>query len=117
MLKGSAESSGFCAAQGQQIVQRNAEPLLGVLPEVLLDERGSEPVKTSGHRGVGGEKIARPGDRQCGFKGLACLFHEGAGPLQHRERRVPFIQVADLRLQAPARAAGAIHRSPAAAPA
>ena len=71
---------------------------LGIPPEVLLDEGGSETVKAGGHRRVGGEEIARSCNRQRHFEGLPCLFHEVAGTFQDGERRVAFIQVTDLRL-------------------
>ncbi len=87
------------AAQSQQIVKRNAELLFGILPKVLLDEGGRKTVETGGHRRVGGEEIARSSRSQRHFEGLPCLFHEAAGALQHGERRVPFIQVTDLRLE------------------
>ena len=47
------------AAQGQQIVERNAELLLRIPAEVLFDESRSETVKAGGHCRVGGEKISR----------------------------------------------------------
>ncbi|MFO7947457.1 MAG: homocysteine biosynthesis protein, partial [Armatimonadota bacterium] len=44
------------APKGQQIVKRDAEPLLSVPTEVLLDEGRGETVKTGGHRRVGGKE-------------------------------------------------------------
>jgi hypothetical protein len=90
---------GVLAAKGQQIVKRDPQLLFGIPAKVLLDQRGSKTVKTGGHRRVRGEEITRSGDRQCDFKGLPGLFHEGAGTLQNGERRVTFIQVTDLRLE------------------
>ena len=58
------------AAQGQQIVERDAELLLGITAEVLLDEGRSETVKAGGHRRVGGEEIPRSRDGQRDFEGL-----------------------------------------------
>ena len=86
------------AAQGQQIVKRNAELLFGIPPKVLLDEGRIKTVKAGGHRRVGGEEITRSCNRQRHFEGLPGLFHEVAGTFQDGERRVPFIQVTDLRL-------------------
>ena len=65
----------------------------------MLDEGGSETVKAGGHGRVGGEEITRSSDRQRDFEGLPCLFHEVAGTFQDGERRVPFIQMTDLRLE------------------
>ena len=79
-------------------MKRNAELLFGVTTEVLLDEGRSKTVKAGGHRRVGGEEIARSRDRQRDFEGLPGLLHEVAGAFQDGERRVPFIQVTDLRL-------------------
>ena len=88
------------AAQRQQIVQRDAELLFGVPPEVVFDESRSETVEAGGHRRVGGEEVARSRDGQCDFKRLPGLLHETAGALQHGERRMPFVQMADFRLDA-----------------
>ena len=88
------------AAQGQQIVDGNAELFLGVPTEVLLDESRSEAVKACSHRSVGGEKVARSRDGQRDFERLRGLLHETAGALQHGKGRMPFIQVTDFRLDA-----------------
>ena len=88
------------AAKGQQVVKSDAELLLGIPAEVLLDQRGRKTVKTGGHRRVGGEQIARSRDRQGDFERLPCVVHERAGAFQHGERRVSFIQVTDLRREA-----------------
>ena len=61
---------------------------------------GDKPVEAGRHRGVGGEEIARSRDGQRHLERLAGLFHEAAGALQHREGRVPFIEMTDFRLQA-----------------
>ena len=37
---------------------------------------------------------------QCDFEGLSGLFHKGSSPFQHGEGGMPFIQVADFRLDA-----------------
>src|SRR5664279_260409 len=79
-------------------MELNAELLRGVSTEVLLDEGRSETIKTGGHCRVGGEEVSCSGDRQRDFEGLPCPFHEVAGTFQDGERRVPFIQVTDLRL-------------------
>ena len=105
------------AAQGQQIVERDAELLLGITTEVLLDESRSETVKAGGHRRVGGEEVPRSRGGQRDFEGLPGLFHETAGALQHGEGRMPFIQVTDFRLDAERARAAAIRRSRAAVPA
>ena len=47
-------------AQRHQIVKRYGQFFGGIATQVLLDERRCEQVKTGGHRGVGGEDIARP---------------------------------------------------------
>ena len=88
------------AAQGQQIVEWYAELLLGIATEVLLDEGRRKTVKAGGHRRVGGEEVACSRDGQGDFEGLPGLFHETAGAFQHGEGRMPFIQVADFRLDA-----------------
>ena len=88
------------AAQGQQIVDGDAKLVLGVPTEVLLDEIRSEAVKAGGHRRVGGEKVPRSRDGQCDFERLPGLVHEGPGSFQNGERRMPFIQMADFRLDA-----------------
>ena len=57
------------ATQGQQILAGDAEPLLGIAAEVLLDERGSKTIEAGRHRRVGGEEVARAGDGQGASKG------------------------------------------------
>ena len=98
MLKLSDESAGFWRPRASKFVKRQCRASFGISAEVLLDQRGSKTVKTRGHRRVGGEEIARSCDRQRHFEGLPCLFHEIAGTLQDGERRVPFVQVTNLRL-------------------
>ena len=81
-------------------MERDAELLLGITTEVLLDEGRRETVEAGGHRGVGGEEVPRSCDRQRDFEGLPCLLHEAAGTFQDGKRRMPFVQVTDLRLDA-----------------
>ena len=81
-------------------MERDAELLLGIAAQVLLDERGGEAVEPRSHGRVGGEDVACSRDGQCDFEGLPGLLHEAAGAFQHRKGRMPFIQVADLRLDA-----------------
>src|SRR5208282_43068 len=86
------------AAQGEQVMELNAKPLLGVSTEVLLDESGRETVKARSHRRVGSEEIADSSRGERHFKGLAGLFHESAGAFQHGESRMAFIQVTNFRM-------------------
>ena len=69
------------AAKSQQVMERDAELLLGVPAQVLLDEGRSETVKAGRHRSVRGEEIADSGRGECHFEGLPGLFHEVAGAL------------------------------------
>ena len=62
-------------------MKRDAELLLGISAEVLLDEGGSETVKAGSYRRVGREEIAGAGRGQCHFEGLPGLFHKVAGAL------------------------------------
>ena len=117
MLKGSDESFGFWRPRASKSWREMPSLLLGITTEVLLDERRSETVKAGGHRRVGGEEVARSGDGQRDFEGLPGLFHEAARAFQHGEGRMPFIQVADFRLDAERARAAAIRRSRAAVPA
>ncbi len=61
---------------------------------------GREPIKAGRHRGVRGEEIPRSRDGERHLEGLRSLLHEAAGALQHREGRMPLVQMADLRLHA-----------------
>ena len=74
MLKALGRVVRVLAAQGQQVVERDAELLLGIAAEVLLDEGRSEAVEAGGHRRVGGEEVARPGDGQRDLEGLPGLL-------------------------------------------
>ena len=87
------------APQSHEIVKRNAEILFGMPPNVLFHEGRIETVKTGSHGRVSGKEIAGTSGRQSHRKGLPGLFHEVAGTFQNGERRVPFIQVTDLRLE------------------
>ena len=99
MLKGSDESSGFWRPKRQQVVERNAELLFRVSAKVLLDEVRSETVKAGCYCRMSREEIAGSSCRQRHLEGLSRFFHEAAGALQHRERRVAFIQMTDFRLE------------------
>ena len=59
-------------------------------------EKRSNPAATGG---VGGEEVAGARRGQRHVEGLPGFLHEMARALQHGERRVSFVQVADLRLQ------------------
>ena len=85
------------AAQGQQIVERDAKLGLGVPTEVLLDEGRSKTIEPGGHRRVRGEEVAGPRDGQRDLEGLTGLLHETPGAFQHGEGRMPFIQMAHVR--------------------
>ena len=100
MLKLSDESFGFWRPRASKSWSGDAELLLGIPTEVLLDESRSEAVKAGGHRRVGGEEVPRSRDGQRDFERLPGLFHESPGAFQNGERRMPFIQVADFRLDA-----------------
>ena len=100
MLKGSDESFGFCAAQSQQVLECDAELSVRITAEILLDQRRREPIEAGGHRGVRGKEVAGTRDGQRDLERLPGLLHEAAGSLQHRERGMAFVQVADFRLDA-----------------
>ncbi len=60
----------------------------------------SETIEAGSHRGVGGEKVSHSGDGQSDLEISPGFLHEASGAFQHREGRMPFIQVADFRLDA-----------------
>ena len=91
---------GIFAAQGQQVVERDAEFIRGIVTEVLFDERRRVTIKAGGHGRVRREKISRARGGQRDFKGLLDFLHETPGAFQHRKRRVTFIQVTDIGLDA-----------------
>src|SRR5208337_404964 len=66
----------------------------------LLDEGGSEAVKTGRHCRVGGKKVSRPRSCQRNFEGLCGLFHETVRAGKNRQRCMSFIQMANLRCEA-----------------
>ena len=49
---------------------------------------------------MGSEEVARPGDGQSDLEISPAFLHEASGAFQHRQGRMPFIQVADFRLDA-----------------
>ena len=99
-MKLSDESFGFWRPRASKSWSGNAEFLLGITTEVLLDESRSETVKAGGHCRVGGEEVPRSRDGQRDFERLRGLLHETAGALQHGKGRMPFVQVTDFRLDA-----------------
>jgi len=90
---------GVLAAQGQQIVEWNAEFMLGVSPKVRRDEGRHKTVKAGSHRRVGREEIPGARHGQCDIEGLAGLAHKTPGTFQYGKGRMSFIQVADVRLE------------------
>ena len=86
--------------RGQQTVEMDAEIVLGIAAEVLLDQSPREAIEAGGHCRVGGEQLPRLRNGQRHVKGLRCLQHETAGSLQHREGRMTLIEVTDFRLDA-----------------
>ena len=87
-------------AERQQVLQRDAELLFGVVAEILLDECRRKTIEAGLHRRMGGKEIARSRDRQCNFKGLPGLIDEIARTLQDGKCRMSLIQMADLRMDA-----------------
>ena len=100
MLKLSEESSGFLRPKGQQIVQWNAETLLGIGAEISLDEGWGETIKAGRYRRVGSEKVSARVVASATSKDWRCLLHETAGAFEHGEGRMPFIQVTYFRSEA-----------------
>ncbi len=78
-IEGLKRVSRVLAAQGQQIVERDAELVPGVRTEVMFDERRGEEVKTCGHRRVSGKEVACSRGGQRDFEGLSCLLRKGPG--------------------------------------
>jgi len=83
----------------QEIVETDPQAFLGIWPEVPLNEGRVEAVEAGRHRRVRGEDVSRARDRQGHVEGAPALLHEGPGALEHRERRVPLVEVADLGLE------------------
>ncbi len=71
MLKGSDASFGFPRPRASNSWTCNAELLVGITAEVLLDEGRSKTIETGSHRRVGGKEITRPRDRQRDVEWLA----------------------------------------------
>ena len=78
-------------------VQRHAKLVSGVRTKALVDERWSESIEPGSHRRVRREQIARSRHGQCHVEGLPGFHHEVASPLQHGERRMPLVQMTDIR--------------------
>ena len=86
------------ASQGEQLLDGDAQPLFGVMREVLFDERGRKQVGAGGHRRVGGEQVSGARGGQGGLERLARLLHEIARALQDGKCRMAFVEMANLRL-------------------
>jgi hypothetical protein len=65
-------------AQGQEIVEWDAEFVLSVPPKVGRDQGRCETVKACSHRRVGGEEIPSARYRQGDLEGLSGLAHKTA---------------------------------------
>src|SRR5213593_1023718 len=100
MLNGSFGSSGFSRPSASR--SRSPRPRCASasywLHEFFDDSRG-KAVEARRDRGVRGEGVSGPGDRQCDFEWLPGILCEAAGTLQHREGRVPLVEMADLGLE------------------
>jgi hypothetical protein len=70
-----------------------------VLAHEFFDDSRGKAVEARRDRGVRGEDVSGPGDRQCDFEWLPGILCEAAGTLQHREGRVPLVEMADLGLE------------------
>ena len=79
---------------------RDAELLLGVSAEILLDQGRCETVESGGDRRVGSEEIPCAGDGERDVEGLPVRLHEAAGAFQYGKGRMPFVQMTDVRLDA-----------------
>ena len=98
-MNGSSGSSGCVSAERQQVVERDAETLLRVLPEKRPHQSRRKAVEARRDRGVGREDVSSARGGQRHVEGLAGVIHEASGALQDRERRVAFVQVADFGLE------------------
>ena len=100
MLSGSSTSSGPDAPERQQVVDGHAELPLRVAAERGRDELAPEAIEARVDRRVGGEDVARTGRGERDVERNLRLRHEVAGALQRDERRVPLVEVTDLRQEA-----------------
>jgi len=80
-------------------VECDAELLLGVATEVLLDEGGIEAVKAGGDCRVGGEEVSRSRDGQCHFEGCPVSFMK-LRARSNTAKATCLHQVTDFRLDA-----------------
>ena len=89
---------GVLASQRQQLAQRQAELVLGVPAQILFHQGRRKEVKSRGDRRVGRKEVSRACGRQRDGEGLPGLLHEASGALQQSEGGVPFVEMADIRL-------------------
>ena len=89
--------AGIPPAQREQIVHGDAQRLPRVLRQVLPHELGGEAVEAGLHRRVRREHVPGAGDGERLVERASRLLHVLASPLQHGERGVPLVQVADVR--------------------
>ena len=69
------------SAQGEELFGRYPEPLFRVVSEIVIDQRGVEPVEACRDRRMGGEEVsdARRGERD--FERGSCLLSVAPRPL------------------------------------
>ena len=75
------------------------EFILRIMAEVLANEFGIEAVETGGNCGMRRKDISCPRNVHGQVKRLFMVLHIAACPFEDRERRMTFIEMANLRLQ------------------
>src|SRR6185295_19396256 len=81
----------------QQVLDRDTKLLLCVCAHILFNEAWRESIKAGIYRSVRGEEISGAGRGERDLERLPSLFHEAASALQHRARRVSFIEMTHFR--------------------
>ena len=87
------------AAQRQQIPQADIQRIGRIARQILLHQRGCEPIETGGYCGMRGEHVARARRDQRRIEWHAIVEHEHARAVQYGQRGMPFIQMAHIGAQ------------------
>ena len=100
MLNGSASSAALTRPKANKSSSGIRSTSCAYCGQILTNQIGREPVETGIDGRMRRKYIAGTGDREGVCERKSGVLHIAAGPFEHGERRMPFVEVAHLRLNA-----------------
>jgi hypothetical protein len=80
----------------EKFLERDRQVFFCILPQVTLNQAGSEAVKPRFYGSVRCKKVAGATDGERDIERLIIVFHVATGSFQHCERSVTFIKMANF---------------------